>query len=181
MPILKFLQKRPSGYVSLDVRAAGQARILFISNYQEDGRSSKKPVRAGTTSSTTLQRDNSASQHQTRGVATTEAVPLISFAVDLAAIGLSLIDKRLVEVVRLVIADLTIEYTDSSVDQAVVMACGSIQVDNQLHEAIYPVLLRPIPLPRNEPPLGVQPILQMSVTILKDRCEWVKSARQFTF
>lgn len=168
------LQKQPSGYgvVSLDVRAEGQTQVLSISNYSEETSLYKRRPRSGTLDSTAPQRtDTMGSSVEAFEAVTEEIVPSIALTVELDGIGISLINRKLVEVVYLTLKKLKIEYTDSPVAQAVNVACCWIQIDNQLHEAIYPVLLLPMPLPRDGNALEVQPALQASTIVLKDQCE----------
>ena len=95
----------------------------------------------------------------------------MSVNVDFDGIGLSLINRRLVEVVYLTLSKLKIEYTDSDVAQTLNVACGWIQIDNQLHEAIYPIVLQPMMVAREGNALDVLPSIQASLIVLKDQCE----------
>lgn len=166
-------QKQPSGYgvVSLDVRSEGQARVLSISNYSEETSLSESRPRSGTLDSTAPQRMVTlGSSVETFEAFTEEIIPTIALTVELDGIGISMINRQLVEVVYLTLKKLKIEYTDSPVAQAINVACGWIQIDNQLHEAIFPVLLLPMSLPRDGNALEVQPALQASMLVLKDQC-----------
>lgn len=86
-------------------------------------------------------------------------------------IGLSLINRKLVEVVYLTLSKLKLEYTDSEVAQTVNIACGWLQIDNQLHEAIYPIVLQPTSVPQEGNSSEPLPSVQASLIVLKDQCE----------
>lgn len=103
-----------------------------------------------------------------------EAVPEetpanITILVDIAGIGVSLINKRMVEVVYTAMAGIKIEYADSRVAQSVNIAIGTLQFDNQLHEAIFPVILQPTPLTKEASGVAALPTVQASVIWLKDQ------------
>jgi len=98
-----------------------------------------------------------------------ESKPLMTFTLDLAGIGVSLINRRLMEVIYATLDQLKFEYVDSSVAQAVTLSCGSLQVDNQLHDALFPVILQPTPLPKGAAEVGALPTIQASIIWLKDQ------------
>lgn len=102
-------------------------------------------------------------------VVTEEIVPTMSFNLDFAGIGLSLINRKMVEVVYTSIADLKFEYTNSDVAQSVNISCGALQVDNQLHDAIYPVTIQPTPIQKENNEIAALPTVQGSVIWLKDQ------------
>jgi vacuolar protein sorting-associated protein 13A/C len=81
----------------------------------------------------------------------------------------SLINRQLMEVVYLSLSNLKAEYASSSVAQSVTVACGSLQIDNQLHDAIFPVVLQPTPLGK-EAGVAALPTVQASLIWLNDQC-----------
>lgn len=101
----------------------------------------------------------------------TESTPKFVFKVDFDGVGLSLLNKRLVEVVYLTLQGIRIEYTQSDTAQGIVFSCESVQIDNQLQEGLYPVVLQPTPLPRsngNNGPIRAPPVIQVSLIVLND-------------
>jgi vacuolar protein sorting-associated protein 13A/C len=71
-----------------------------------------------------------------------EAVPeqvstSATYVIDFVGIGMSVIDKKLVEVLYVTIGDLKFEYATSPVTQSINLSCGTLQVDNQLHDALF--------------------------------------------
>lgn len=81
----------------------------------------------------------------------------------------------MVEVVYVSMDALKFEYTDSPVAQAVNLSCGTLQVDNQLHDAIYPVVLQPTPIAKESTGVAALPTVQASVIWLKDQGQNLRS------
>ncbi|KAF8873711.1 vacuolar protein sorting-associated protein 13 [Gymnopilus junonius] len=111
--------------VSLDVRADGSKQILRITNYNPD-RSLYRP------------RQRSSSMSVARQDTISKAASNFALLFNLAGVGISLINKQMVEVIYLVIDTIKFEYVDSTVAQSVNISCGTLQMDNQLHEALFP-------------------------------------------
>lgn len=100
-----------------------------------------------------------------------EVAPSLTVNIDFEGIGLSLINRKTVEVVYLSVNGLKFVYTNSPVAQAVNLVCGSLQIDNQLHDALFPVVLQPTPVPKDAATVASLPTLQGSVIWLKDEGE----------
>jgi vacuolar protein sorting-associated protein 13A/C len=164
----KFRTSRGHFTVSLDVRAENGTQTLSISNYVEEY-SFYKPR---------LRRQSSASRSDTligleafETVAAEEVKPSLTVTIDLEGVGLSLINKRTVELLYLSSTGIKVEYMDSEAAQTINLTLTSIQLDNQLHDAIFPVILQPTPLPRDDrAALTNLPAVQASLMVLKDEC-----------
>lgn len=100
---------------------------------------------------------------------TEEAASNFTVLFNLAGVGISLINKRMVEVIYLVIDAIKFEYVDSTVAQSVNISCGTLQMDNQLQEALFPVILQPTPITKDSEGVGALPTVQASVIWLKDQ------------
>lgn len=100
---------------------------------------------------------------------TEEVPPTLAFKLDFEGIGVSLINRRLIEVVYLTVQQLKFEYTSSPVAQAVNLSIGSLQIDNQLHDGAFPVVLQPTPLSRELKNAAPLPTVQGSVIWLNDQ------------
>lgn len=96
-------------------------------------------------------------------------IPKLNFGIDFAGIGVSLVNRKLVEVIYVSMDTLSLEYTDSPVAQTVNVSCGTLQVDNQLHDALFPVILQPTPIPKESTGVAALPTVQASVIWLKDQ------------
>ncbi|KAJ3515399.1 hypothetical protein NLJ89_g1777 [Agrocybe chaxingu] len=154
----KFTDKQRSRAVSLDVRADGQKQVLRITNYNPE-RSAYRPRQRSNSVSVSRQDTISSSMEAFEAVAT-EVKPTFAVVVDLAGVGVSLINKRMVEVIYLVMRGIKFEYTNSTVAQSLNLSCGTLQIDNQLHEAIYPVVLQPTPIAKESSAVGALPTVQ---------------------
>jgi vacuolar protein sorting-associated protein 13A/C len=75
----------------------------------------------------------------------------------------------MVEVVYILMDTLKFEYSDSAIAQAINLSCGALQIDNQLHDALYPVILQPTPIVKENSGVAALPTVQGSVIWLKDR------------
>ncbi|KAH8120322.1 vacuolar protein sorting-associated protein vps13 [Phellopilus nigrolimitatus] len=159
--------KHNSGALSLDVRADGPSQLLSISNYREET-SLYKPKRRGTVS-----RSDSISTTQEFEAVQEEVPPSLAVDLDLKGLGISLLNKKLVEILYFSIQSLKLEYSNSPVAQAVNLSFGTLQVDNQLHDAFFPVLLQPTPISKEARSLGALPTVQASVIILNDSAHGV--------
>ena len=163
--ILKQEQQRR--VVSLDVRANGQKQVLRITNFNAEQSLYKLRQRVNSISAT--RQDTVSSATDAFEAITEEVAPILGITVDLAGIGVSLINKRLVEVVYLIIGAINFEYTNSTVAQSVNLSCGTLQIDNQLHEALFPVILQPTPIAKESASVGALPTVQASIIWLKDQ------------
>jgi vacuolar protein sorting-associated protein 13A/C len=98
--------------------------------------------------------------------------PTLTFGLDLEGVGISLINKKLIEVVYISANGLKFEYSSSPVAQSANLTCGCFQIDNQLHDAIYPVVLQPTPIANESSPVASLPTIQGSVIWLNDQGEY---------
>lgn len=147
------------------MRADGPRQILEISNYVEELSVYKPRPRSNSTAT----RQDSISSTEAFEAVSDEVKPNLTFDIDFEGIGISLINKKLTEVVYMTLTQLKFEYSDSPVAQAINLTCGSIQLDNQLHDAIYPVILQPTPIPKEANGVAGLPTIQSSLMWLKDQ------------
>jgi vacuolar protein sorting-associated protein 13A/C len=162
----KFQDRQRARAVSLDVRADRQKQILRITPYVAE-RSVYKPKHRTIGS---LPRSDTLGSVEAFEAVFEDAAPTLKIEVDLAGIGISLINRKMIEVVYASSESLRFEYNNSPVSQAVTLCCGSLQIDNQLHDALYPVLLQPSPVSKEvSGTAAVPPTIQASVVWLKDQ------------
>ncbi|KAJ7783787.1 vacuolar protein sorting-associated protein 13 [Mycena maculata] len=162
----RFNDNQRNRVVSLDVRADGHKQVLRITNYNPE-LSLYKPKRANSVPPT--RQDTISGNAEAFDAITEEVPPSLAFTVDFAGIGISLVNKKLVEVIYVSMNELKFEYTNSAVAQAVNLSCGVLQIDNQLHDALYPVILQPTPIPKESNGTAALPTVQASVIWLKDQ------------
>lgn len=161
--MLRHTQLRSARALSLDVRADGPSQVLCVTNYEEEHsmyrlkRRDTGISRAGTTATGT---EFEAIQEN--------VPPSLILKLDLEGLGVSLINKKLTEVVYFSIRELKFDYAYSATAQSFNIACGMIQVDNQVHGAYFPVLLQPTPINKQARGAGALPTLQASIILLND-------------
>ncbi|KAL4243512.1 VPS13 family protein [Abortiporus biennis] len=162
----KFSTRQGTRTVSLDVRAEAHKQVLRITNYNAEFSLYKPRQR----SYSTLSRQDTISSSQEAFEAVQEEVPpTLTFNLDFEGIGISLINRRMIEVIYFSLNGLKFEYANSPVAQAVNLTCGSLQLDNQLHDALFPVVLQPTPIPKEARGVASLPTVQASVIWLKDQ------------
>ena len=160
--------------MSLDVRADGQTQILKITNYNQASSVYRPRHRA----SVSITRQDTLGSSQDAFEAVTEEIPpTLMFTLDFEGIGLSLMNRKMLEVVYLSMNSLKFEYSSSPVAQAVNLSLGLLQIDNQLHDAIYPVLLQPTPISKGTSAVALPPTIQASIIWLNDEGESTPTAQ----
>lgn len=151
--------------VSLDVRADGHRQILRITNYNPE-HSLYKPKNKSISGS--ISRQDTISSSEAFEAITEDIVPTFGFSVNFAGIGISLVNRRLIEVIFVSMNTLSFDYSNSPVAQTVNISCGNLQIDNQLHDALYPVILQPTPMPKESNGVAPLPTVQASIIWLND-------------
>jgi vacuolar protein sorting-associated protein 13A/C len=87
----------------------------------------------------------------------------------LEGIGISLVNRRVIEVVYISLENLKFDYAAGAVSQSVALSCGTVQIDNQLHDATFPVVLQPTPIPSEASNVAALPTVQLSLMWLNDQ------------
>ncbi|KZT02705.1 vacuolar protein sorting-associated protein 13 [Laetiporus sulphureus 93-53] len=166
----RFSERQSVRAVSLDVRADGHKQILRITNYNPE-QSLYRPKRS---TSVSLNRQDTVSGSQDAFEAVqADTHPSLIVTVDMEGVGISLINRRMTEVAYLSANALKFEYTDSAMSQAVNLSCGILQIDSQLHDALFPVVLQPTPISQESIGVASLPTVQGSVIWLKDQAHGV--------
>ncbi|KAF8846387.1 vacuolar protein sorting-associated protein 13 [Paxillus ammoniavirescens] len=162
----KFRDGQRTRAVSLDVRADRHKQVLRITQYVAE-KSLYKPKHRTAGS---LSRSDTLASSEAFEAVSEEVPPTLRIEVGLAGIGVSLINRKMIEVVYVSMESLKFEYIDNPISQTVNLSCGSLQIDNQLHDGIYPVILQPSPISKEAGGVvAVPPTIQASVTWLKDK------------
>lgn len=162
----KFQNERGIGVISMDARASGHQQVLRLSNYNEETSPYRPKSRA---SSSSLRIDTMSSGIEAFEAVTDDIQPGFMLDVNLDGIGVSLVNRRVIEVVYLSLEHLKVDYTASSVAQSVNLSCGIVQIDNQLHDATFPVVLQPTPISGQASDIAALPTVQFSLTWLNDQ------------
>ncbi|CAE6538114.1 unnamed protein product [Rhizoctonia solani] len=153
--------------VSLDVKAEGPSQTLTISNYLEERSVYKRRARAA---SGTLQRQDTMSSQEAFEAVTAKATVGLVVKLDLEGIGLSLVNKRMTEILYLSVEGVLLQYTDTDAAQICDISLRRLQIDNQLHDCQFPIVLQPTLLAQDPNAL---PAVQGSLMVLKDNSHGV--------
>lgn len=97
------------------------------------------------------------------------AEPTFMLDVNIKGIGISLVNRNVIEVAFATLTGLRVEYSSSVTARALTTSVEVLQVDSQLREALYPVVLQPAPVNRQAKRSGTPPCLQASVVLLNDQ------------
>ena len=152
----------------MDVRASGHQQVLRLSNYNEETSLYRPKLHSSTSS---LRIDTVSSGAEGFEAITEDSQPSFLLDVVLEGIGISLVNRRVIEVVYLSLENLKLDYSASSVAQSVNLSCGTLQIDNQLHDATFPVVLQPTPIASNVSNVAALPTVQLSLLWLNDQGE----------
>ncbi len=150
----------------MDVRASGHQQVLRLFNYNEETSPYRPKSRA---SSSNLRVDTISSGTEAFEAVTDDIQPGFMLDVNLDGIGISLVNRRVIEVVYLSLERLKVDFTASSIAQSVILSCDAVQIDNQLHDAIFPVVLQPTPISGQTSDIAALPTVQFSLTWLNDQ------------
>ncbi|KAG9019286.1 hypothetical protein FRB90_004293 [Tulasnella sp. 427] len=181
--LLPFRFKTSSGWkvVSRDIHAEDDVTVLTLSNWVEETSVYKRHGRSATMDSTISRADTVSSQSPDVGFTAVvkDISPSMVVKVDFDGIGLSLMNRRLVEVVYLTLSKLQITYTDSEIARDIDLTCGWVQIDNQLHEALYPIVLQPLLLTQDRDAKTVWNTVETKLTLVKDEAHGVVFIKYF--
>ncbi|SCV68005.1 BQ2448_126 [Microbotryum intermedium] len=167
----KFPYEQHTGVLSIDVRAEGPTQSVTFSNYDEEDSVFKLQRRE--TSLSRAESTTSSNRDATFEAVDVDVVTTFSFGISFEGIGISLVNKKMQELVYASFRSLTFKYSDSTTNVAYDLSIKWIQVDNQLFGGLYPILLYPSVIPKDGKELEVHPSLQASVIILKDESHGV--------
>ncbi|WFD07777.1 Vacuolar protein sorting-associated protein 13 [Malassezia vespertilionis] len=160
------VEGKSNAVVSLDVRADGESQTLVISNYSESA--SRFKIASSTTRSEL--RDPRDTGFEAVDVDTRI---LASYKIMLQGVGVSIISAKVSEIAYLTFEGLELVYSESEVTTAVNVICKWIQIDNQMYESIFPVVLYPTVIPKDGKELDVHPALEASIIRLRDETHGV--------
>jgi vacuolar protein sorting-associated protein 13A/C len=154
--------------VSIDVLAEGFSQVVRITNYDESLSLFKLQRRetSMSMSRSSSQTDNPDLDFEVKD----QKSPItLSLNLSLEGIGISLVNKSMVELLYATFRGIRLEYNDSATNQSAHFVIKWIQIDNQLFGAMYKILLYPSVIPKDAKELEVRPNLDIVVNLLKDQ------------
>lgn len=156
--------------IDLSVVADGPTQTLVVSNW--------KPSK-----SVYKQKSASSSRSTTDGFEVKDVDTDVTFKAKLrlAGIGVSLVNRQLRELLYITLRDIDLTYGDSALYQQFSTTIKWIQIDNQLYGGIFPILFYPSVVPKTGKEMEAHPILQTSITKVKDDSYGVLYIKYFSF
>ncbi|GAA5992083.1 hypothetical protein JCM10908_000736 [Rhodotorula pacifica] len=164
----KFSANGHSAVVSIDVRAEGATQAITFSNYVEEDSVFKLQRRNTETASSTASSRDAGFE-----AVDVEVVTTFSLGINFEGVGISLVNKKMQELVYASFRGFTASYSDSTTNVAYEIGIKWIQIDNQLFGGLYPILLYPSVIPKDSKELEIRPSLQASAIVLKDEAHGV--------
>jgi len=154
--------------LAFDVVVEGQAQVVVISDYNEATNVWKVARKTGP--GAPMQRSDSFSSmgDAVFEATTVEPITLVTASISLEGIGISIIDKRMRELVYGSFRGIDITYEESQLQQDYGIVICWIQFDNQLNGALFPVLFRPTDLSADPKAVETRPNLQVKANVVKD-------------
>ena len=154
--------------LSLDVRANGPCQVLSITDYRAENSLYKFSEQHGSTKQLHRVASVPIDDADFEAVQDEES-PTLNIMINIAGLGVSAINKKLAEIIYLSVGNLAFEYAYSDSSQSYNLSCGTLQIDNQLHDAQFPVILQPTPINTNsQRSVASLPTLQGSCIVLND-------------
>jgi vacuolar protein sorting-associated protein 13A/C len=150
---------RETKIIDLNVVADGPTQTLILSNYQAS--TSLYQQQSRSESSTSLASGGFEVKDQDTGVT-------FKAQVRLAGIGISLINAQLKELAYITLRDISLRYLESPLLQTISTSIKWIQIDNQLYGGIFPMILYPSVVPKNNKETESHPSVHAMVTRVKD-------------
>ncbi|KAI8144971.1 hypothetical protein BJV82DRAFT_536853 [Fennellomyces sp. T-0311] len=168
--------------MSIDIIARDAALVLILSDFNQE-LSLYQPKSSGASTAASSTRESGSREGSLRDTFETidvEHTINYTFEVNLAGIGLSIINRRAQELAYTTIRSLEFKYTDSNLYQSVRASIQWFQIDNQLHGSLHPILCYPTTLPKNTSEQETHPTFHMALDKIKDEAHGVYNFRLFS-
>lgn len=161
--------EQQGGIVDLNVVADGPLQTLVLSDY--DASVSLYRLKAQSQSQSSLETSS-----QTDLFTVTEeeeSASSTTIKLSLEGVGISLINRRLVELCYVTFRGLELKFRQSDMYETLTLKLKWIQIDNQLYGGIFPVILFPSVVPKSNKEMENHPTLSGSITRIRDETHGV--------
>ena len=166
-----------AGILSIDIKARNSVLVLELSDFTlEDSLYRIKSSAASTIAS-------SSREGSVRDLfETVEMEVVVNFELDieLAGIGISIVNQHVQEMAFATIKGIDIKYADSNLYQSMRASFQWLQVDNQFHGCVYPILFFPSTLPKTTSEQNTHPTLHIALDRHKDEAHGVYYFKLFS-
>ena len=152
---------------AIDIKTRQSTQILYLTPYNQS-QSYFRPL----SSQVSLASASSQETVAREGFETVDVKPVIFFMVELkmSQIGISMVNKQLQEIAYITFRGLELKYTESNMYQSLRWFIKWVQIDNQLYDAVYPILLYPTNVTK-EGANEILPTFQLGLDRVKDDCK----------
>ncbi|EXX73461.1 Vps13p [Rhizophagus irregularis DAOM 197198w] len=162
--------------ISIEVAADGPTQVLLLSNYNQ----SESIFRPRAPSISSVSKDDSNAGREAFEVIDVDSVTTLSFQIRLEGIGISVINKRMQELIYASMRGLEFKYNDSTLYQSVNFLIKWLQIDNQLYGGLYPIILYPSVIPKDAKETDAHPAFHVSLIKAKDESHGVIYFKYFS-
>ncbi|KAI9253785.1 hypothetical protein BDA99DRAFT_443164 [Phascolomyces articulosus] len=161
---------------AIDIKTRQSTQILYLTPYIQS-ESYFRPL----TSEVSLLSASSQETVAREGFETVDVKPVIHFVIELkmSQIGISFVNRQLQEIAYITFRGLELKFTESNMYQSVRWIIKWVQIDNQLYDAVYPILLYPTNVTaesKNE----ILPTFQLGLDRVKDDSHGVLYFKYFS-
>ncbi|ORX43331.1 DUF1162-domain-containing protein [Hesseltinella vesiculosa] len=163
---------------AIDVKTQKSRQILLLSPFNQNS-SLFRPLRTDLQPSASSSEMTSNASKDGFETVDMKAVISLKFEIKLAQIGLSFINKNLQELAYLSLKNVELRLTDSSMYQSVRCKIEWVQIDNQLYETAFPILLYPSNTTKHSTEELV-PTFQLAFDRVKDNSHGVLYIKYFS-
>ena len=162
---------------AIDIKTRQSTQVLYLTPYVQ----SQSYFRPLTSDVSSLLSASSQETVAREGFETVDIKPVIHFVVELkiSQIGFSMVNKRLQEIAYITFRGLELKFTESNMYQSVRWIIKWVQIDNQLFDAVYPILLYPTNV-TTESKNEILPTFQLGLDRVKDDCKCVFSLEKWS-
>lgn len=167
-------EEQRGGIVDLNVVADGPLQTLVLSNYDPSVSIYTMKAHSQSTVAVSSQTDLFSIAEEN------ENSPSTSIKLSLEGVGISLINRRLVELCYLTFRGFELKYRLSDLYETVTLKTKWIQIDNQLYGGIFPVILFPSVIPKSNKEMETHPTFSGSITRMRDDSHGVLFIKHMT-
>ena len=144
--------------IEIEVKAQGPKQMLVLSDYKPSQSIYKQTSASASSKSVD-------SGFEAKGV---DSEVTFKAQLRLAGMGLSVVNSHMKELLYFTMREIEVKYQDSKLYQTVTSTIKWIQIDNMLYGGIFPIILYPTVVPKTSKSMESHPILQASITRVKD-------------
>ncbi|KAG2223432.1 hypothetical protein INT45_001738, partial [Circinella minor] len=162
---------------AIDIKTRQSTQVLYLTPYVQ----SQSYFRPLTSDVSSLLSASSQETVAREGFETVDIKPVIHFVVELkmSQIAFSMVNKRLQEIAYITFRGLELKFTESNMYQSVRWIIKWVQIDNQLYDAVYPILLYPTNV-TTESKNEILPTFQLGLDRVKDDSHGVLYFKYFS-